>query len=69
LFAVLVDQHDIGALGLAVDSHFTVLVFTTGTGNPIMVAVIFKSEQDQDKIPAIWTLGLDYLKIKGSKGC
>ena len=33
LFAVPVDQHNIGALGLAVDNHFTVLIFTTGTGN------------------------------------
>jgi hypothetical protein len=53
LFAVLVDQHNIGAIGLVVDNHFTVLVFTAGTGKPIMVAVILKSEQAQDKIPAI----------------
>ncbi len=45
LFAVPVDQHDIGALGLAVDNHFTVLVFTAGTGKPIMVAVILKLKQ------------------------
>ena len=69
LFAVPVDQHDIGALGLAVDNHFTVLVFTAGTGKPIMVAFILKLEQARDKILAIWTLGLDYLKIKGCKGC
>ena len=69
LFAVPNDQLDIGALGSAVDNHFTVLVFTAGTGEPIMVAVILKSEQARDKIPAIWTLGLDYLKIKGCEGC
>jgi hypothetical protein len=40
LFAVLVDQQEIDALGLAVDNHFTVLVFIVGTGKPIMVAVI-----------------------------
>jgi hypothetical protein len=45
LIAVPVDQHDIGDLELAVDNHFTVLVFTAGTGKPIMVAVILKSEQ------------------------
>jgi hypothetical protein len=33
LFAVQIDQQEIGALGLAVDNHFTVLIFTTGTGN------------------------------------
>ena len=65
LFAVGVDQQEIGALGLAVDNHFTVFVFTAGTGEPIMVAVILKSEQPQSKIPASWRLGLDYLKIKG----
>ncbi len=68
-FAVPDDQQEIGALGSAVDNHFTVLVFTAGTGEPIMVAVILKSEQPRDKIPAIWTLGLDYLKIKGCEGC
>ncbi len=45
------------------------LVFTAGTGKPIMVAVILKSEQARDKIPAIWISGLDYLKIKGCEGC
>ena len=65
LFAVGVDQQEIGVLGLADDNHFTVLVFMAGTGKPIMVAVILKSEQPWSKIPASWRLGLDYLKIKG----
>ncbi len=69
LFAVPVDQQEIGALGLVVDNHFTMLVFTTGTGKSKMIAVILKSEQLCDEIPAIWTLGLDYLKIKGCKRC
>ncbi len=45
LFAVLVDWHNIGALGLALDNNFTVLVFTADTGKPIMVAIILKLEQ------------------------
>ena len=69
LFAVGVDQQEIGALGSAVDNHFTVVVFTAATGEPIMVAVILKSEQHRSKIPASWRLGLDYLKIKGCNGC
>jgi hypothetical protein len=69
LFAVPVDQQEIGALGLAVDNHFTVLVFTVGTDKPNMVPAILKSEQACDKIPAIWTLGLNYYKIKGCEGC
>jgi hypothetical protein len=69
LFAVGVNQQEIGALGLTVDNHFTVLVFTADTGKPIMVAVILKLEQPRSKIPATWHLGLDYLKIKGCNGC
>jgi hypothetical protein len=69
LFAVPVDQHNIGALGLVVDNHFTLLVFTMGTSKPIMAAVILNSGQARDTIPAIWTLGLDYLKIEGCKRC
>lgn len=47
------------------DNHFTVLVFTAATGEPIMVAVILKSEKTRDKMPSNWMLGLDYLKMKG----
>jgi hypothetical protein len=47
--------------------HFTVLVFTAGTGEPVMVAVILKSKKPVDEIPSSWIMGLDWVKIKGCK--
>jgi len=41
------------------------MVFTAGTGDPVMVAIILKSEKTIDEIPSIWIMGLDWLKIKG----
>lgn len=60
-----VDQQEFGPTGSMADNHFTVLVFTAATGEPIMVAVILKSKKTRDKMPSNWMLGLDYLKIKG----
>ena len=36
------------------------------TGDPIMVAMILKSDKSRDMIPLNWSLGLDYLNIKES---
>jgi hypothetical protein len=51
------------------DIHFTVLCFNAGTGQPIMCAIILKSELDMSKIPLNWKYGIDitkYLRIEGS---
>lgn len=48
-----------GCLGSTTDLHFTVLCFTAGTGEPVMCAVIFKSEQDVSKIPMSWKMGIN----------
>jgi hypothetical protein len=66
LFVVGSDQQAIGQLGAATDNHFTVLVFTAATSEPIMVVVILKSDKSRDMIPLNWSMGLDYLKIKES---
>jgi hypothetical protein len=41
------------------DLHFTVLAFTSGTGEPIMCALILKSDKPVEEMPANWKLGLD----------
>jgi hypothetical protein len=48
--------------GAATDIHFTVLAFTSGTGEVIMCAVIMKSEKDRADVPIIWSLGIDVSK-------
>jgi hypothetical protein len=40
------------------------LVFTAATGDPILVAVILKSERNADDVPINWKLGIDWTKIK-----
>jgi hypothetical protein len=45
--------------GATTDLHFTVLAFLSGTGEPIVCAIIFKSEQNVSEIPISWKLGVD----------
>ena len=53
------DQTEHGRSGSATDIHFTVLVFTSGTGEPICCDVIMKSNQDPSQIPMPWRMGID----------
>ena len=46
-------------VGLTTDLHFTVLCFTSGTGDPIMCAIILKSERDIKYLPPSWKFGID----------
>ena len=46
-------------IGATTDLHFTVLPFISGTGEAVMCAVIFKSEQGISEIPVSWKLGID----------
>jgi hypothetical protein len=52
LFVVRAAKQEVGDLGAANDIHFTVLVFTAGTGEPVMVAVLLKSKKSVDEIPS-----------------
>jgi len=61
-FVVGKHQEDVGLCGATTDIHFTVLVFTAATGQPIMCSVIMKSEQDVSQIPTSWKLGIDITK-------
>ena len=40
--------------GATTDIHFTVLPFISGTGEPVLCAIIFKSELDVKDIPLSW---------------
>jgi hypothetical protein len=58
-FVVPKGETEIGKVGAINDLHFTTLVFTAATGDPILVAVILKSEKNADKVPINWKLGVD----------
>lgn len=48
--------------GVKSDLHFTVMAFTSGTGEVIMCSVIMKSENNQKDIPPSWRWGIDMTK-------
>jgi hypothetical protein len=47
---------------MTTDIHFTVICFTAGTCEPVMCAVILKSEKDASHIPDSWKFGIDLPK-------
>lgn len=49
-------------IGSTSDIHFTTLCFTSALGDPIMCAVIFKSQKKQCEIPITWKLGINITK-------
>jgi hypothetical protein len=62
LFVMPNDGSATGLLSSMHNMHFTVLGFTSGTGQPVMCAVILKSEQDVSKLPYSWRYGIDVSK-------
>jgi hypothetical protein len=62
LFMLPVEAVDCGVDGIVTDIHFSVLCFTSGIGNPVMCAVILKSQKDIKHIPYSWKLGIDITK-------
>jgi hypothetical protein len=61
-YIVAVDGDAVGSLGYTTDIHFTVLCFTAATGQPVMCAVILKSEKEVKDIPLSWRHGIDITK-------
>jgi hypothetical protein len=51
--------------GATTDLHFTILPFISGTGEPVLCSIIFKSEQDINDIPLNWRLGIN-LTVEGT---
>ena len=58
-FIVAKDDPEAAPRGATTDINFTVLAFITGIGEPLMCAVIFKSELPVSEIPLSWKLGID----------
>jgi hypothetical protein len=48
--------------GVTSDLHFTLLAFTSGTGEAILCAIIMKSEKHVSDLPISWKLGIDITK-------
>lgn len=55
-------ENDGGKIGSTTDIHFTLLCFSAATGDPLMCAIILKSEQDIKDIPIHWKFGIDIRK-------
>jgi hypothetical protein len=53
-----------GLAGAVNDDHFTFLCFQSGSGEPIMCAIIFKSERKTGEIPQSWKTGIDIRKLR-----
>jgi hypothetical protein len=51
-----------GVIGCTTDIHFSVLCFTSALGDPVMCAVIMKSDKHIDDLPITWKLGIDIRK-------
>jgi hypothetical protein len=51
VFILPTDCSEAGITGVCTDIHFTVLCFTSGTGEPVMCAIILKSEKNINEIP------------------
>jgi len=47
--------------GATTDLHFTVLPFISGTGEPVLCAIIFKSELRISEIPVSWKTGINLM--------
>jgi len=58
-FIVAKDDPEAAPRGATTDINFTVLAFIAGIGEPLMCAVIFKSELPVSEIPLSWKLGID----------
>jgi hypothetical protein len=62
MFLLPCEDAESGISGAVTDMHFSVLCFTSGTGEPVLCAVILKSNKDIVDIPINWRLGIDLTK-------
>jgi hypothetical protein len=59
LFIVPSDDPDARLQGATTDIHFTVICFQADNGQPILCAVVMKSEKDSKDLTVSWKLGID----------
>jgi hypothetical protein len=62
LFVLPRDSQDLGVKGAVTNIHYTVLCFTSATGEPVMCAIILKSTKDISEIPILWKLEINVRK-------
>jgi hypothetical protein len=58
------DGGGFGLAGSVNNNHFSVLCFQSGTGEPIMCAIIFKSAKECSEIPEYWITGIDIRNLQ-----
>jgi hypothetical protein len=58
-FIISTDKTSRGMNGSMGDIHFSVLGFISGMGDPIMCAMILKSEKQACDLPISWITGID----------
>jgi hypothetical protein len=63
LFVLTSGECSTGILGMVTDVHCTVRCFNAGKGEPVMCAVILKSEKESQEMPYNWKFGIDLTKI------
>lgn len=62
-FVVDKNQKETGKKGAVQDMHFTTICFQASTGEPVMVAIIMKSDKESaTDLPVGWTAGIDISK-------
>jgi hypothetical protein len=62
LFVLPASECPTGILGMVTDLHFIVLCVNAGTGEPVICAVILKSEKESHELPYNWIFGIDLTK-------
>jgi hypothetical protein len=62
------DNESCGLTGATTDIHFTVMCFSSATGNPVLAVVILKSEKHVDDIPLSLKFGIDITKPADRSG-
>lgn len=58
-YVLPVGTDNTGSLGCTTDIHFTVLAFNNSLGNPLLCAIILKSEKKPSEIPITVRFGID----------
>jgi hypothetical protein len=53
-----------GISGSISGNNFTVMCFQSGTGEPAMLAIIFKSDNKMRDVPLHWETGIDICKLR-----
>jgi hypothetical protein len=57
----------LGLSGIINDNNFTVMCFQAATGEPVMLAIIFKSDNKAKDVPVHWETGINLRKLQNKK--